>query len=171
MTFLRWILLLASVLGYRAWFGDSPPLTVIRLDYHLVVIVLVGLYRGQRVGAGIGWLIGFLCYSLDPGSMAWGSLLGALLGWLVGHWRERLFLEQLFYRWLIFVLAIAGYVLLHYLLILRDSIYALPMQFVTRMLPGVLIDATAAVLLGMIWERAAKSRLTDSDGASAGETI
>jgi hypothetical protein len=93
-----------------------------------------------------------------------------LLGWLVGHWRERLFLEQLFYRWLVFALAIVGYALFHYLLIVRDSIFVLPTQFVTRMLPGALIDATAAVLLGMVWERVAKSRLSDSDGSSAGET-
>jgi cell shape-determining protein MreD len=171
MTFLRWLLLLASVLGYRAWFAEGPPLTAIHLDYDLVVIALVGLYRGQRVGAGMGWLIGFLCYSLEPDTMAWGGLLGALMGWLVGHWRERLFLEQLFYRWLIFALAIIGYMLLHYVLIVRDSFFVLPTLFVTRMLPGALVDATAAVLLGMVWERAVKTRPSDSDSAPAGEIV
>ena len=96
--------------------GDMPQ-PGISMDYDIIVIVLVGLYRGQRIDAGAGWAIGFLTYSIDADHMAWGAILGALLGWLVGHWRERLFLEQLLHRWLVFTFGFIGYKLFHYILI------------------------------------------------------
>ena len=169
--YVRWLLLLASVVGYRVWFPDSPPLSRIGVDYDLVVIALVGLYRGQRIGAGAGWVIGFLCYSLDPDHMAWGGFLGAILGWLVGHWRERLFLEQLGYRWLVFGTAITGYKILHYVLIVGHDWPGLPKLFAVLLLPTALIDATLAVLIGVVWERARSTGRSSLDGASVDKTV
>jgi hypothetical protein len=157
MTSLRWILLFVSVIGFRVWFPGDLPQPGITMDYDIVVIVLVGLYRGQRIGAGAGWAIGFLSYAVEADHMAWGALLGALLGWLVGHWRERLFLEQLLHRWLVFALGIVGYKLFHYILIAGNGWADFPRAFLVPLLPSALIDATAAVVIGAIWERTHKA--------------
>lgn len=153
MTILRWLVLLVSVIGFRVWFPGSSPELGITMDYDLVVIALVGLYRGQRFGAGVGWAIGFLSYAADPDHMAWGGLLGALLGWLIGHWRERLFLEQLVYRWLVFALGILGYRLIHYVLIANNAGSDFPRALIVSILPSALIDATSGVVIAAIWER------------------
>jgi hypothetical protein len=171
MTALRWILLLASVIAYRVWFTGGLPQPGITLDFDVVVIVLIGLYRGQRVGAGAGWVIGFLAYAIDPDHMAWGGLLGALLGWLIGHWRERLFLEHLLYRWIVFALGILGYKLLHYALIAGTGWLDFFHLLLMPLLPTVLIDATAGVILGIIWERTVQSGPSINEGRTADENV
>lgn len=171
MTTLRWILLFISVVAYRVWFPGDLPQAAITMDYDVVVIVLIGLYRGQRVGAGAGWAIGFLAYAVDPGHMAWGSLIGALLGWLIGHWRERLFLEQLLHRWLVFALGIFGYKLFHYFLIAGTGWADFPRLLLMPILPSALIDATAGVVIGVIWERMNKARPKITERRPADESV
>lgn len=171
MTPFRWILLLISVIAFRVWFPGNLPQPGITLDYDVVVIALVGLYRGQRIAAGAGWAIGFLAYAVDADHMAWGGLLGALLGWLIGHWRERLFLEQLLHRWLVFAVGIFGYKVLHYFLIAGTGWADFPRALLVPLLPSMLIDATAAVVIGAIWERTNKARPAITDRRPADDSV
>lgn len=153
MKTIRWLLLLISVVAYRVWFPVGTPPPVVRLDYEIVAIALVGLRHGPRVGAAAGWLIGFLVHSTDPGSMAWGALLGAVLGWLIGLWRERLFLERLASQWLVFSLGIFGYKLLYMILIETTPMGDWPADIPMRILPTALVNSTLGVLIGILWER------------------
>jgi len=171
MTALRWILLFISVVAFRVWFPGNLPESGIMMDYDVVVIALIGLYRGQRIAAGAGWAIGFLAYAIDPDHMAWGAILGALLGWLVGHWRERLFLEQILHRWLVFALGIFGYKLFHYVLIAGTGWADFPRTILMPILPSALIDATAGVVIGAIWERANKARPAINERRPADESV
>jgi predicted membrane protein len=171
MTSLRWILLFVTVIAFRVWFPGNLPQPAISLDYDVVVIVLAGLYRGQRIGAGAGWTIGFLAYAIDPDHMAWGGLLGALLGWLIGHLRERLFLEQLLHRWLVFATGIIGYKLFHYVLVAGTGWADFPRALLISLLPSALIDATAGVVFGAVWERTRHTRLSIDERRSADESV
>ena len=161
MSVLRWILLLITVVIYRVWFPESPPFHEIRFDFDLAVIIMLGLYRGERVGAAAGWAIGFIAYATDADHFMWSSLLGALVGWVMGHWRDRLFLEQMLSRWIVFAIVSAGYKLLHWPLIMGIGGAPWAETLFLRILPTVLIDATVTVLICRIWERIEKSRTLD----------
>jgi len=153
MRVIRWLLLLTSVIIYHVWFPIGNPPPMVRLDYEIVAIALVGLARGPRVGAAAGWGIGFLVHAADPDHMVWGALLGSLLGWLIGVWRERLFLERLTSQWLVFTLGILGYKIFYMILVEggspADWLLGLPL----RILPTTLINSTLGVLIGVLWER------------------
>ncbi len=167
MTSLRWLLLAATIVIYRVWFPDVPSSAGVRLDYDLVAIALVGLYRGQRVGAGAGWLLGLLAHATAPDQLVWGGLLGSLLGWVVGHWRQRLFLEQLGSRWVVFVVAFFAYKLGHWMLIQGMGSGAWLDFLLFHIVPSSLIDATAGVLLGVIIERSRAFGARPSESATS----
>jgi hypothetical protein len=158
VTVVRWILLLTSVIVYRVWFPEGPPPLHVRLDYDLVVIALVALYRGPGVGAAVGWLIGFLSFAPDPGRLAWGSLFGSLLGWVIGHWSQRLFLEHLRSRWIILASGFLAYKILFTAIILAGDWGAWVVSLAIHSIPSALIDATAGVFIGAMWERSRASR-------------
>jgi hypothetical protein len=158
MIVLRWILLLASVILFRVWFPEGPPPLHIRLDYDLVVIALVGLFRGQGVGAAVGWLIGFLSYAPDPGRLAWASLFGSLLGWVIGYWSQRLFLEHLRSRWIILSAGFLAYKVLFSAIVFAGDWGGWLVSLFVHALPSALVDATAGVVLGRMWERSLTKR-------------
>ncbi|MBD3297458.1 MAG: hypothetical protein GF341_02300 [candidate division Zixibacteria bacterium] len=169
MSAVRWVLLFLAVIVYRTWFPETPPFPEIRFDFDLAVIILLGLYRGERVGAAAGWGIGFIAYATDADHFMWSSLLGALVGWVVGRWRDRLFLEQLLSRWIVFAIVALSYRLLHWPLIMGIGGGPWMDTLLYKVLPTTLIDATVTVLLSYIWERI--ERASDSETRTAGATV
>ena len=164
MTTLRWLVLFTSVVVYRVWFPETPPPPAMRLDYDLLLIALVGLYRGAPMGTMVGWGIGLLAYATDPGRLAWGGLLGACLGWSVGVCKERLFLEYAVSRWLVFWLVLMVYKLF-YLVLVAGGDWGL---WFTSLWSGGLasagLSATVGVVVSLLWERA-RPRQVSAGGA------
>ena len=154
MTILRWIILLSSVVFYRVWFPESPPPLGLRLDYEMLVIALIGLYRGVNVGSMAGWGIGFLAHASDPDMIGWGSLLGAFLGWAVGLLKERLFLEYVLSRWLVLWGILLGVKLVYILFAVGLD----PGMWLSSVFPAGLgsagLSATVGVVISILWDRA-----------------
>ncbi|GAB4328879.1 MAG: hypothetical protein Kow0074_25070 [Candidatus Zixiibacteriota bacterium] len=161
MNMLRWILLVLAVIVYRTWFPESPPFHEIRFDFDLAVIIMLGLYRGERVGAAAGWAIGFIAYATDADHFMWSSLLGALVGWLMGHWRDRLFLEQMLSRWIVFAIVAFAYRLLHWPLVMGIGGGPWADTLFLKILPTVLIDASITVVMCYVWERMERTTTGD----------
>lgn len=154
MSTIRWLLLLSSVVFYRVWFPEAPPPMGLRLDYEMLVIALVALYRGATIGTIAGWGIGLLAHASDPDMMGWGSLLGAVLGWAVGLLKERLFLEYVLSRWLV----LWGVLLAIKLIYIMFAVGLDPGMWVASIFPAGLgsagLSATAGVVLSILWDRA-----------------
>jgi rod shape-determining protein MreD len=123
------------------------------LDYHLVVIALIGLYRGTVLGVIAGWGIGFLVGAPDPGMMGWNSLFGSALGWVVGYCGERLFLEYTFSRWLILWLVILAYRLIYLVAATAGDWERWRDAFWTGALASAGISATVGVAVSLLWDR------------------
>jgi len=170
MTILRWLLLLISIVIYRVWFPDYPPYHQIRFDYDVAVIIMVGLYRGQRVGVVMGWLIGFLAYATNAEQFVWTSLLGGVFGWLIGHWRDRLFLEQFISRWIVFAIGILVYKLLHWVIVMGGDGAPWYETLGLKILPTIAIDATLAVALCALWERLRRPEADSGQSPAADST-
>jgi len=170
MSALRWLALLASVIVYRVWFPDTPPPPKMRLDYDLLVIALIGLNRGRTLGVIAGWAIGFLAAGGDPGRLAWGSLLGAGVGWSVGFWKERLFLEYAFSRWLILWSVLLVAKSLQLLFQTGGDLGLWFASFWSGVLASTGLSATAGAALSILWERARPRRMQVHSEASVDET-
>ncbi|MEW5701719.1 MAG: hypothetical protein AB1792_05780 [Candidatus Zixiibacteriota bacterium] len=171
MSVVSWIALAASIVAYRVWFPDTPAPPRMRLDYDLMVIALIGLNRGRLIGTFSGWAIGFLAAAGDPGRLVWGSLLGAGAGWIVGFWKERLFLEYTFSRWLILwsVLLVAKAFQL-----LFQTGWDLGL-WLSSLWSGALasagLTATAGVGIAVLWERARPRRFVVAPDQSREESL
>ena len=167
MSILRWVALLSSVVFYRVWFPETPPPLGLRLDYELLVIALIGLYRGVTVGALAGWGIGFLAHAADPDMMGWGSLLGAILGWAVGLLKERLFLEYVLSRWLV----LWGVLLAVKLVYIPFAVGLDPGMWIGSVFSAGLgsagLSATAGVIISILWDRARPRARAAVDAAAA----
>lgn len=167
MIILRWALLLISVVIYRVWFPDYPPYHQIRFDYDVAVIIMIGLYKGPRVGVIMGWLVGFLAYATNADQFVWTSLLGGMFGWLIGQWRDRLFLEQFVSRWIVFAIGILAYKLLHWVIVMGAGGAPWYETLGLQILPTVAIDATLTVVLCSVWERIQRSEADSSQSQAA----
>ncbi len=171
MSILRWIILLASVVFYRVWFPESPPPLGLRLDYELLVIALVALYRGVNTGVIAGLGIGLLSHAADPDMMGWGALLGTLLGWAVGFLKERLFLEYVLSRWLV----LWGVLLVIKLIYILFAVGLDPGMWVSSIFPAGLgsagLSATAGVIISILWDRARPRARAAVDAASNDEQL
>jgi len=171
VSILRWIILLASVVFYRVWFPESPPPLGLRLDYELLVIALIALYRGVNTGVVAGLGIGFLSHAPDPDMMGWGALLGTLLGWAVGLLKERLFLEYVLSRWLV----LWGVLLVIKLVYILFAVGLDPGMWVSSIFPAGLgsagLSATAGVIISILWDRARPRARAAVDAASNDEQL
>ncbi|MBI3873252.1 MAG: hypothetical protein HY304_09275 [candidate division Zixibacteria bacterium] len=153
MTLLRWLLLVISVVVYRVWFPEPPLPPPMRLDYDLVVIAAVALYRGGGIGTIAGWGIGFLAAATDPDRMAWGGLLGACLGWTVGAGKERLFLEYAVSRWMVFWGVLVLYKFVDLVVMTRGDGGLLLASLFSGVLASSGLTATVGAVATIIWER------------------
>jgi hypothetical protein len=171
VSILRWIILLASVVFYRVWFPDGPPPLGLRLDYEMLAIALVALYRGVTIGAAAGWGIGFLAQAADPDMMGWGGLLGASLGWAVGLLKERLFLEYVLSRWLVFW----GVLLLIKTVYVVFAVGMDPGMWLASFFPACLgsagLSATVGVILSVLWDRARPRARAAAEASSDGDPL
>lgn len=171
MSILRWIILLSSVVFYRVWFPESPPPLGLRLDYEMLVIALIGLYRGVHIGTMAGFSIGFLSHAADPDMMGWGALLGALLGWSIGLLKERLFLEYVLARWLVLwgVLLAIKFAYILFAVGLDAGLW------LSSVFPAGLgsagLSATAGVIISVLWDRARPRARAAVDAASTDEQL
>ena len=154
MTILRWIILLSSVVFYRVWFPESPPPLGLRLDYELLVIALIGLYRGVGLGSMAGWGIGFLAHASDPDMIGWGSLLGAVLGWAIGLLKERLFLEYVLSRWLVLWGILLSIKLVYILFAVGLDLGMWMSSVFPAGLGSAGLSATVGVVISIVWDRA-----------------
>jgi hypothetical protein len=169
MSILRGLLILVSVVAYRVWFPDPPPPGSIRLDYDLLVVALVGLYRSPAYGTVAGWVIGFLASAGDPGRLAWGSLLSACLGWTVAILKERLFLEYPLSRWLIFWTVLLVWKSVQQLLVVKWDLGLWIVSFPAAVLASAGLTATVGVVVSIAWERTRPRRaLRPSAGSDGG---
>jgi hypothetical protein len=75
------------------------------------------------------------------------------------------------HRWLVFALGIIGYKLFHYVLIAGTGWADFPRAILVPLLPSALIDATAGVLIGTIWERTQKARPAIKGRRPADESV
>ena len=153
MTILRWMAVLISVVVYQIWFPESPPPGPMHLDYHLVVVALIGLYRGTTVGTLAGWAIGFLVAAPDPEMIGWSSLLGAGLGWVLGYWGQRLFMEIVLSRWLILWLVLLVYRLIYLSLIVGGDWNTWLRSLWTGAFASAGLTATVGAIVSIFWER------------------
>lgn len=171
MSVIRWLILLSSVVFYRVWFPEGPPPLGLRLDYEMLVIAFVGLYRGQSVGTIAGWGIGFLAHASDPEMMGWGSLLGAVLGWAVGLLKERLFLEYVLSRWLV----LWGVLLAIKIVYILFAVGLDPGMWLSSFFPAALgsagLSATVGVVLSVLWDRARPRARAAVDAAAGDEEL
>lgn len=154
MSILRWVILLSSVIFYRVWFPESPPPLGLRLDYEMLIIALIALYRGVNVGVVAGFGIGLLAHAPDPDMMGWGALLGSVLGWAVGRLKERLFLEYILSRWLVLWGVLLGIKLVYILFAVGLD----PGMWLSSIFPAGLgsagLSATIGVIISVLWDRA-----------------
>ena len=153
MTILRWVVVLISVVVYRVWFPETPPPGPMHLDYHLVVVALIGLYRGTTAGTLAGWAIGFLVAAPDPDLIAWSSLLGAGLGWVLGYWGQRLFMEIVLSRWLVLWLVLLVYRLIYLSLIVGGDWNIWLRSLWTGAFASAGLTATVGAIVSIFWER------------------
>lgn len=171
MSILRWVILLSSVVFYRVWFPESPPPLGLRLDYELLAIALVALYRGVNVGVVAGWGIGFLAHASDPDMMGWGSLLGALLGWAVGLLKERLFLEYVLSRWLVLWGILLAVKLVYILFAVGLDIGMWMSSIFPAGLGSAGLSATVGVVISIVWDRAHPRARAAVDAASGNDQL
>jgi len=115
---IRWFLVLVSVAAYQGLLGEYLCPGGTGLRYDLLVIFLAGLSGGATRGVLAGGLVGFITDCLTPDFLGWGMMVNATLGLALGMSRERLFLERITARWLVFALGIA----------VHDIIYMLPIS-------------------------------------------
>lgn len=153
MTVLRWALVMVSVVVYRVWFPETPPPGPMHLDYHLLVVALIGLYRGTTAGTVAGWAIGFIVAAPDPDLIAWSSLLGAGLGWVMGYWGQRLFMEIVLSRWLVLWLVLLVYRLIYLSLIVGGDGNTWLRSLWTGAFASAGLTATAGAIVSIFWER------------------
>ena len=154
MKIARWVLLGISVVMFRVWYPEAPLPGPMRLDFHLVLIALIGLYNGARVGTIAGWGIGFLDGAPDASMIGWTSLLGSFLGWVVGYWGERLFLEYAISRLLILWLVLVFYKLIYLALAVNGDWSIWTASIWTGALASSGMSATVGVVVSLLWERA-----------------
>lgn len=152
----RWGLVVVSVAAYQGLLAEylSPGGSGLRWD--LLIVLLAGLTGGTARGALAGGIVGFVTDCLTPSSLGWGMMVKATLGAAMGMCRERLFLEQVFARWII----LAAGVLAH------DVVYLLPItDFDLRLYAqtlwldtGISVIVTSIVGIGvlLVWQAVRK---------------
>jgi len=112
----RWLAVALSIVAYQGLLAEYLAPGGVGLRWALLVVLLAGLSGGATRGALIGGMVGFLTDCLTPSFLGWGMLVKITIGAAVGMARERLFLERVYSRWLVFAAGIA----------LHDIVYLLP---------------------------------------------
>lgn len=112
----RWLLVVLSIVAYQGLLAEYLAPGGIGLRWALLVVLLAGLTGGTTRGALAGGVVGFVTDCLTPSFLGWGMLVMVTVGAAVGMARERLFLERIYSRWLVFAAGIA----------LHDIVYLLP---------------------------------------------
>ncbi len=137
--FVRWFLVLLSVVAYQGLLAEYLCPGGTGLRYDLLVVFLAGLTGGATRGVLAGALVGFITDCLTPGFLGWGMMVNATLGLAAGMSRDRLFLERIAARWLVFAAGIA----------IHDIIYMLPVSGFDLNLYGktLWLDSTISVVI------------------------
>ena len=112
---IRWAGVILSVVAYQGLLAEhlSPGGAGLRWD--LLVVLFAGLTGGMTRGIIAGGIVGFMTDCLTPSFLGWGIIVKATLGGLTGVCRERLFLEHLYSRWIVFAAGIAAHYIIYLL--------------------------------------------------------
>jgi len=113
---LRWLAVALSIAAYQGLLAEYLAPGGVGLRWALLVVLLAGLSGGATRGALVGGMVGFLTDCLTPSFLGWGMLVKVTIGAGIGMARERLFLDRVYSRWLVFAAGIA----------LHDIVYLLP---------------------------------------------
>lgn len=92
-----WVAFPAGALGLivlQTTFGRSSGFLGVYPDFLLLSTILVGMRRGETVGAGWGMLLGFLQDAFSAGPPGLNLLTKGLLGYTAGLLRDRLDCEN-----------------------------------------------------------------------------
>jgi cell shape-determining protein MreD len=116
MRAFRWLLVVLSIVAFQGLLAEYLAPGGVGLRWALLIVLLAGLTGGTTRGALTGGLVGFVTDCLTPAFLGWGMLVMVTVGAAVGMARERLFLERIYSRWLVFAAGIA----------LHDIVYLLP---------------------------------------------
>lgn len=87
MRIIRNLLLILLALLLQTTWMDKIAVAGIKPDGVLLVLVYIGITRGQIEGTIFGFISGFLLDVYDPGTMGVNSLCNSLVGFLVGYSR------------------------------------------------------------------------------------
>lgn len=136
---IRWLLVLLSVVAYQGLLAEYLCPGGTGLRYDLLVVLLAGLIGGTTRGAIAGGLVGFITDCLTPNFMGWGMMVNTTIGLAAGMSRDRLFLERIAARWLVFAVGMA----------VHDIIYLLPVSKFDPALYGKALwfDSTISIVI------------------------
>ena len=123
------LLILLAVLLQTSWV-NSFSIRGVRPDVVLLVVVFIGITRGQIAATVFGFVSGFLLDVYDPESMGLNSLANSVVGFAVAHSRPGVVAED--FRVQALLLFLAG--------ILHDLVYFAMHSIADPMaIPGLLL--------------------------------
>lgn len=92
--FAAWFFLIfcQMVIAPRIGIGDTHP------DIIMAAVVLIGLKKGWKKGLWFGFALGLTMDILNPENYGWTTLMLSLSGYFAGYFREKVFLDNIFYQ-------------------------------------------------------------------------
>jgi rod shape-determining protein MreD len=91
---------------YQSFFSELFKLKGVKFDLPILLIVYLAILRGSKEGALFGFSIGFLLDIFNPHFLGLGALIKCFIGFFVGNFKETLFLESIFSKVVILLLAV-----------------------------------------------------------------
>ena len=146
MRILHHSLLIALALLIQTSWTHAITIAGIRPDVVLIIIVYIGLRRGQLEATIFGFCAGFLIDVYNPEFMGVNAMSNAVVGFAVGYSRSGIVAEDL--RVQVLILLIAG--LIHDLLYFALSSGSDPLNMVTAFFRYGVGTAAYTSLIGMM---------------------
>jgi rod shape-determining protein MreD len=100
------LLILLFFVGFQSLFAEIFTFKGIKFDLAILLVVGMGLFKGPTYGAVFGFLIGFLLDLFLPQFLGLNALIKTILGYLAGNFKDNLYLETVFSKGIIVMLAL-----------------------------------------------------------------
>ena len=108
-------LLLLLFVSFQGLFAEVFTIKNIKLDLAILIVVGLGLFKGPNYGVVYGFLIGFLLDLYQPQFLGLNALLKSIIGYVAGNFKDDLYLETLFSKGVVVMLALWVNDFLYYL--------------------------------------------------------
>jgi rod shape-determining protein MreD len=137
---------------FQSLLSDLVSLWGIRLDLGIIILVYVALTRGPTYGIIFGFAIGLLLDVFTPATLGWGALVKCLIGFILGSFKDSLYLESLYSKGAVILLALLLNDLLYYLMV--TGVNASTFNTLTGWsLPSAVYTSVVGILIFQIMNR------------------